>query len=141
MNMIDIFTGIIFETGTREVPLTQRQVAIVDAELFPIVSRYKWYAEYHSREHGYYAVRKYKVNGVYKMMRMHRFIWECVFGPIPKGLEMDHINNNGFDNRLKNLELVTHQENIKRQYARRIMSSKSLKRGKYTMKIFRPKTP
>lgn len=40
--------------------------------------------------------------------RLHRILLE----PIPKGLMVDHINNNKLDNRLSNLRLVTHAQNM-----------------------------
>jgi hypothetical protein len=43
----------------------------------------------------------------------HRLIWEHVNGPIPKGMSIDHINGVRSDNRIVNLRLVTHQENIR----------------------------
>ena len=43
----------------------------------------------------------------------HRLIWEHVNGPIPAGLSIDHINGDRADNRIGNLRLVTHQENIR----------------------------
>lgn len=42
---------------------------------------------------------------------MHRFIWEAFFGEIPKGLQIDHINTDRFDNRIENLRLVTDKQN------------------------------
>jgi hypothetical protein len=42
---------------------------------------------------------------------MHHAIWEHHHGPIPKGMEIDHINGNGIDNRLINLRIGTHQQN------------------------------
>lgn len=44
-------------------------------------------------------------------MLYHRIVWELVFGPIPKGLQIDHINGNKIDNRIENLRLVTNREN------------------------------
>lgn len=46
----------------------------------------------------------------------HRFIWECVNGPIPEGMEINHINGIKFDNRICNLELVTPSENSLHAY-------------------------
>lgn len=43
---------------------------------------------------------------------VHRFVWESIQGEIPNDLEINHINEIKTDNRLKNLELVTHQKNI-----------------------------
>lgn len=48
---------------------------------------------------------------------MHRWIWEQVFGPIPAGWEIDHINGVRTDNRLDNLRCVPHStqmRNLKR---------------------------
>ena len=47
----------------------------------------------------------------------HRLIWEVVHGPIPVGLEIDHLNGRKADNRLCNLEAVTKSENIRRAVA------------------------
>ena len=41
----------------------------------------------------------------------HRLIWEMVVGPIPKGMQIDHINGKRSDNRISNLRLVTQAEN------------------------------
>lgn len=46
----------------------------------------------------------------------HRMIWESVHGPIPEGLQINHINGVKADNRIANLELVTPSENAKHAY-------------------------
>lgn len=42
----------------------------------------------------------------------HRIVWETFKGDIPVGYEIDHINTIRDDNRLANLRLVTHKENL-----------------------------
>ena len=50
----------------------------------------------------------------WKSYQIHRFIWECWRGVIPDGKVIDHKNNDKEDNRLCNLQLLTHQENCKK---------------------------
>lgn len=45
----------------------------------------------------------------------HRFAYEFIHGPIPKGLEIDHTCQNKLCVNPAHLELVTHQENCKRR--------------------------
>ena len=42
---------------------------------------------------------------------MHRVVYEMFYGPIPKGMEIDHINRIRDDNRIENLRLATSQQN------------------------------
>ena len=51
-----------------------------------------------------------------KIYYQHRFVYEVFQGPITKWFEIDHINNNKTDNRIENLQLVTHKENIDKKY-------------------------
>ena len=46
-----------------------------------------------------------KVNGV--SVPEHRVIWEKIFGPIPEGCVIHHVDGNGRNNRLDNLMLMT----------------------------------
>jgi hypothetical protein len=52
-----------------------------------------------------------------KKQRAHRLVYEAFNGPIPDGLFIDHVNGVKTDNRLENLEAVTHQENMDRAKA------------------------
>ena len=44
--------------------------------------------------------------------RLHCVVWETYNGPVPKGLEIDHLNMDKGDSRLSNLQLVTHRQNL-----------------------------
>ena len=52
----------------------------------------------------------------------HRFVYEVFKGPIPKCLEIDHINGDKTENRIKNLQLLTHKQNIGKSINRPIIS-------------------
>lgn len=107
----------------------------VDDEDYAEQSAFKWTAQ---KEHKtFYATRLKRINGKYKKIYMHRSIMKA-----PKGMEVDHGNGNGLDNRRENLEIVTHNENMQR--ARRWRSlitewaESVLKFGKSGTEIRRP---
>ncbi|MED3832962.1 HNH endonuclease [Peribacillus frigoritolerans] len=82
-----------------EIKLSQGKFAIVDDGDFEYLSQFRW----HVTDHGY-ACRKNSSKNVY----MHRELMG-----FPKGLQIDHINGNGLDNRRSNLRVVTAHENRK----------------------------
>ena len=57
----------------------------------------------------YYWCVKYKR----QRYQAHRVIWTMFNGPIPEGLQIDHINGDSLDNRIENLRLVTAEQNQK----------------------------
>ena len=57
--------------------------------------------------HGYYQVGTRR----HGLLLAHRVIWELTHGPIPDGMEIDHIDRCCTNNRLDNLRLVTSSEN------------------------------
>ena len=99
--------------GAKLIPLTQGEFAIVDAEDFDRLNRYKWHTQTGGRT--YYA--RSRENG--KIIRMHRLITNA-----PKGLVVDHINHNGMDNRKANLRICTYAENSHNRRCGRRGSSK-----------------
>ena len=59
---------------------------------------------------GYYKVQL-SWNSKYKNYYVHRLIWEAFNGPIPKGMQINHKDENKLNNCLSNLEMVTPQYN------------------------------
>ena len=51
-------------------------------------------------------------NGEYTRKRVHRVVWEAFNGPIEGRLEINHKDLNRSNNRLDNLEVVTHKQNL-----------------------------
>ncbi len=80
------------------IPLTRGLEVIIDAMDLPLVERWKWSLQGHQ-----YAGRNDRGRIVY----MHRQI----LGVLP-GVEIDHVNGNGLDNRRANLRLATHSQNL-----------------------------
>ena len=50
-----------------------------------------------------------------KFFGLHNVIYAWYKGEVPLGYDVDHINGNSFNNNIDNLELVTHEENLKRR--------------------------
>lgn len=69
---------------------------------------------------------------------VHGLVWLAFNGPVPDGLEIDHINDDPTDNRLSNLQLLTHRENVQKE-ASRAKLSKSL-RARYAKEPKGPRT-
>lgn len=63
---------------------------------------------------GYLTVR---ING--KSFYVHRVAWEIVNGPIPRHMQIDHIDGNKIHNRLENLRLATRGQNAMNAILRR----------------------
>ena len=61
-------------------------------------------------QYGYYRV-SLSVGGIITEYLAHRVVSEAFFGPCPAGLQVNHIDGNGQNNALSNLEYVTPREN------------------------------
>ena len=59
----------------------------------------------------------------YKTYLQHRFVFEVFNGKIPSHLEIDHLNNIKTDNRIKNLQLLTRQQNNEKSHNKPIIST------------------
>ena len=60
---------------------------------------------------GYYLTGLYK-NSIQKFYYVHRLVWSAFNGPIPENMQVNHINEVKTVNRLSNLNLMTHKENM-----------------------------
>lgn len=60
----------------------------------------------HSNNEGYALVYSERMS-----FSAHRLIWQLFFGPIPDGMEIDHINGTKTDNRIENLRLLSTADN------------------------------
>lgn len=94
----------------KKIELTKGFFALVDDEDIELVANYSWrviptrntmYAKAYVRGSG----RKNP-----QQVFMHRLIMNA-----PKGIEVDHINGNGLDNRKENMRLCSHAQNIQNQ--------------------------
>lgn len=102
---------------TKEIPLTQGKVALVDDEDYDWLMKYKWWI--HS---GGYAIRQAGRTDVY----MHRAIWEMHHGTLPKGMGIDHIDHNKLNNCLKNIRTATSSQNNHNQSKRKTSEFKGI---------------
>lgn len=59
---------------------------------------------------GYYRISVVKPK--YKLLKVHRLVWETFNGEIPDGYEIDHQDTHKDNNTLSNLRCVTHTENM-----------------------------
>lgn len=60
----------------------------------------------------YYETRM-RFDGKVTYARTHVLVWTAFNGPVPPGMQVHHIDHNGFNNRLENLACVTASENIR----------------------------
>ena len=59
----------------------------------------------------YDQIHLYKESNV-KCYLVHRLVWEAFNGPIPEGMQVNHIDENKRNNNLDNLNLMTPMENV-----------------------------
>jgi len=90
---------------TKEIQLTQGQVALVDDSDFEWLNQWKWHAN--KILHTFYAARnKRSLLGKRETIYMHRVIMDA-----PDGLEVDHEDGEGLNNQRHNLRICTTSQN------------------------------
>lgn len=88
---------------SREIALTQNQIAIVDDNLFEYLNQWKW-----SVDGSGYPQRMIKTEKGWRPCKMYSYI----LPPVP-GKFVDHKNLNRLDNRKKNLRYATYSESAR----------------------------
>jgi hypothetical protein len=104
-------------TSYRTIPLTQSQVAIVDAADYEWIMQWKWFAKFSRISPNAYATRKVTRR---HQVWMHRVILGLEWDDPREG---DHINHATLDNRRCNLRVATHAENGRNLRRRRTNTS------------------
>jgi hypothetical protein len=89
----------------KRIKLTQGKQAIVDNNDYGKISTFKWNVA--EQKCTSYASRAIKVNGKWTTQYMHRLIMDA-----PVGMDVDHINRNGIDNRKENMRICTRSQNL-----------------------------
>lgn len=107
---------------TKEIYMTHGEVVLVDDEDYERVNQYKWHSA--KRNCTTYADCQIRnENGKLVSILMHRLIMGT-----PKGMQTDHINGNGLDNRKQNLRIASPAENSKNRQVRGKMKGFSFKK-------------
>lgn len=106
-------------TSRRFIKLSRsRYSVIVDADKYEWLNQWKWGITKIGKV--YYALRTTRNENNIRAL-MHRFVLGLKKG---QKQEVDHINHNGLDNRLANLRICTHRQNLQNSLPRKNTSSK-----------------
>ncbi len=93
------------------VPLTRGYEAIIDAADVPLVEGFNWIA--FVRPHTVYVISSRKTGNTPSTIYLHRLIMGA-----PVGLEVDHVDCNGLNNRRNNLRFASKSQNAHNQRIR-----------------------
>jgi hypothetical protein len=104
---------------TKEVQLTKGYVALVDDEDYELVCRHTWRAQVKKSGNVYAVTHIRKLNGRQTTLSMHRLI----MGITEPGIQVDHVNGIGRDNRSSNMRACTNAENCQNKGAQKSNTS------------------
>lgn len=95
------------------VPLTQGKVAVIDADLAPVIGRWNWHAQ--KAPGGLWYASRTDGKAAHRNRLLHREIMGAQPGQI-----VDHADGDGLNCRRKNMRFSTHQENARNSTSRRV---------------------
>jgi hypothetical protein len=94
-----------------QIPLTQGKWATVDEEDAPFLAQYRWCTTMCGSGHVYAATTFWNpATKKARMVYMHRLLLDAA-----QGVQVDHENNNGLDNRRSNIRVATRSQNMGNQ--------------------------
>lgn len=112
----------------KEIPLTQRKVALVDDVDYEWLIKWKWYAIKKTKRKTWYAAR---MQGGSRKNRKVIYMHKEIIGRVP-GLEVDHRDGDGLNNQRENLRHCTLAQN--QQNKGRYSNNTSGYKGVYKIK-------
>lgn len=86
----------------------------VDKADYPLFKRHNWTIQRNKGKRNKYLTTTIQESGEGKTRSLHRLMMSP-----PTGMQVDHINGNGLDNRRKNLRVCTQVENQRNTYKHR----------------------
>lgn len=86
----------------------------IDNEIFEYLQKYHWH---------YISVGYLRAGKKYGYKLLHRIVYEFFYGAIPDSMQVDHVNGDTLDNRIKNLRLASVKENARNTRNRRLTGS------------------
>ena len=109
------------EKEFRTHPTYRNYAASADGEIYSLLSNKV--LKPRDNGNGYKMINVFDKNkNKYRNYYIHRMVWECFHGLIPKGLHADHWNNVRDDNRLVNLQLLSPKENQNKSHNKKVIA-------------------
>ena len=102
-------------------PIYNRYAASKDGQIFGKKHKIVLKQNVNTGNGGYLYFFAYNEKGR-KNYSISRFVYECFYGEIPNDKQVDHIDNNKYNNRLDNLQLLSCKENIKKAHNKSVKS-------------------
>jgi len=99
-----------------KIKTTQKKYFTIDERDFKKISQFRWYAVFDG--YNWYVATTIRVGNKRRLLKIHTLIMNT-----PRGMEVDHKDNNGLNNSRSNLRVCTHQKNCLNRRNRKDNSS------------------